>query len=335
MALLFDQQRPIPSPALAPGESEFERGGEPELTIALINNMPDSALKATERQFMRLVQSAAGKQRIRFHYFALPSVARSKQAKDHIDKEYTAIAELDRLRVDGLIVTGAEPLAPTLPEERYWREFTELVEWAKTNTRSTIWSCLAAHAAVKHLDGIERQRLPQKCSGVYECAKAHVDWLTGDLPPSIKVSHSRLNEVREEDLLARGYRILTHSVDAGVDIFTRDLDSRFIFFQGHPEYDALSLQREYMRDIARYLAGERETYPTIPASYFDATTEDILVNFERRARSERKAELAAELPGLTLRPSVPAGGAATAMFRSWLEFLGEEARALPSESIRK
>jgi len=335
MALPFDQQRPIPSPALAPGESEFERNGDTELTIALINNMPDSALKATERQFMRLVQGAAGKQRIRFHYFALPSVARSKQAKDHIDKEYTGIAELDRMRVDGLIVTGAEPIAPTLPEERYWREFTELVDWARTNTRSTIWSCLAAHAAVKHLDGIERQRLPQKCSGVYECAKAHVDWLTGDLPPSIRVSHSRLNEVREEDLLARGYRILTHSADAGVDIFTRDLDSRFIFFQGHPEYDALSLQREYMRDIARYLAGERETYPAIPASYFDATTEDILVNFERRARSERKAELAAELPGLTLRPSVPAGGAATAMFRSWLEFLGEEARALPSESIRK
>jgi homoserine O-succinyltransferase/O-acetyltransferase len=334
MALPFDKQRPIPSPALAP-ESEFERSGETELTIALINNMPDSALKATERQFMRLVQNAAGKQRVRFHYFALPSVARSKQAKDHIDKDYTAIAELEGLQVDGLIVTGAEPIAPTLPEERYWREFTELIEWARTNTRSTIWSCLAAHAAVLHLDGIERRPLPQKCSGVYECAKAHVDWLTGDLPPSIKVSHSRLNEVREEDLLARGYRILTHSREAGVDIFTRDFDSRFIFFQGHPEYDALSLQREYMRDIARYLAGERETYPAIPASYFDATTEDILVNFERRARSERKAELAAELPGLTLRPSVPAGGAATAMFRSWLEFLGEEALALPPESIRK
>jgi len=335
MALPLTQQRPIPSPALAPGENEFDRAGETELTIALVNNMPDSALKATERQFMRLVQGAAGNRRIRFHCFALPSVARSKQAKEHIDKEYTAIAELGRLQIDGLIVTGAEPIAPTLPEEDYWREFTGLIDWARTNTRSTIWSCLAAHAAVLHLDGIERQRLPQKCSGVYECAKTHGDWLTGDLPPSIKVSHSRLNEVREDDLVARGYRILTHSIEAGVDIFSRDLGSRFVFFQGHPEYDALSLQREYMRDIARYLAGQRDDYPAIPASYFDATTEDVLVNFERRARSERKAELAAELPGLTLRPSVPAGGAATTMLRSWLDFLGEETRALPPESVRK
>jgi homoserine O-succinyltransferase len=338
MSLPFDKQRPIPrpirSPALAPEQNEFERTGETELTIALVNNMPDSALKATERQFMRLVQGAAGKTRVRFHCFALPSVARSKLAKDHIAKEYTGFADLDRLHVDGLIVTGAEPIAPRLPEERYWKEFVELIDWAKTNTRSTIWSCLAAHAAVKHLDGIERQRLPQKCSGIYECARTAGDWLTDALPASIKVSHSRLNEVREEDLAARNYRILTRSNEAGVDIFARDFESRFIFFQGHPEYDALSLQREYMRDIARFLSGERENYPAIPASYFDATTEDILVNFERRARAERKAELAAELPGLILRPSVPAGGAATTMFRNWLDFLGEET-PVPSLSMRK
>jgi len=335
MALPFDKQRPIPSPALAPAENEFERAGDAELTIALINNMPDSALKATERQFMRLVQGAAGKRRIRFHCFALPSVMRSKQARDHIDKGYTDISELDGLQVDGLIVTGAEPIAPTLPEERYWREFTGLIDWAKTNTRSTIWSCLAAHAAVLHLDGIGRQRLAQKCSGIYDCARVADDSLISDLPRSIKVSHSRLNEVRESDLATSGYRILTRSVEAGVDIFARDLESRFIFFQGHPEYDDHSLQREYMRDIARFLAGERREYPEIPADYFDDMTEEVLANFEQRARTSRKPELAAELPGLTLRPDVPAGGAATMIFQNWLDFLGADARTLPSETIRK
>ena len=337
MALPFNQQRPmarpIASPALAP--NEFERGDEAGLTIALVNNMPDSALKATERQFMRLVQSAAGKTSVRFHCFALPTVARSKQAKDHIDKEYIDTAELHRLHVDGLIVTGAEPLAATLQEEPYWREFTDLIDWARANTRSVIWSCLAAHAALLHLDRIERKRLPQKCSGVYDCAKTANDWLTSDLPPSIKISHSRLNEVHESDLVAAGYQTLTRSEQAGVDIFARDLESRFIFFQGHPEYDALSLQREYMRDIARFLAGERKDYPAIPASYFDTETEGVLADFEERARAHRKVELAAELPGLTLRQGVPAGGAATTMFHSWLDFLGADARVRPPESVRK
>jgi homoserine O-succinyltransferase len=333
MALPFD--KPIASPALAPAQGEPERAGQGELTIALVNNMPDSALKATERQFMRLVQSAAGKTRVRFHCFALPTVARSKQAKDHIDREYVDIAELHRLHIDGLIVTGAEPIAPTLPEEPYWHEFTELIDWAKANTRSAIWSCLAAHAALLHLDGIERKRLPQKCSGIYDCARTADDWLTNDLPPSIKVSHSRLNEVRESDLADRGYRILTRSEQAGVDIFARDFDSRFIFFQGHPEYDALSLQREYMRDIARFLAGERKDYPAIPASYFDPETEEVLADFAARARAHRKVELAAELPGLTLRQGVPAGGAATTMLHSWLDFLKDDASVLPPESVRK
>ena len=332
MALPFE--KPIASPALAPAQNEAVRAGG-ELTIALVNNMPDTALKATERQFMRLVQSTAGKTRVRFHCFALPTVDRSKQAQDHIAKDYVDFTELRRLHIDGLIVTGAEPLAATLPEEPYWREFTDLIDWARTNTRSAIWSCLAAHAALLHLDGIERKRLPQKCSGIYDCAKVTGDWLTNDLPPSIKVAHSRLNEVRESDLSARGYQLLTRSEQAGVDIFARDDESRFIFFQGHPEYDALSLQREYMRDIARFLAGERKDYPAIPASYFDATTEDVLTNFEERARAHRKPELAAELPGLTLRPSVPAGGAATIIFRNWLDFLGHDARVRPPESVRK
>ncbi len=186
-----------------------------------------------------------------------------------------------------------------------------------------------------HLDGIERQRLPQKCSGVYDCTRVADDWLTGDLPRSIKVSHSRLNEVRESDLATSGYRILTRSVEAGVDIFARDFESRFIFFQGHPEYDDHSLQREYMRDIARFLAGERKEYPAIPADYFDDTTEEVLANFEERARTSRKPELAAELPGLTLRPDVPAGGAATMIFRNWLDFLGADPCTLSSETIRK
>jgi homoserine O-succinyltransferase len=325
MTLLFDRYRAIASPALAPGQDDFAQAAE--LMIGLVNNMPDSALKATERQFMHLLKAAAGNLRIRFHCFSLPSVNRSQAAQWRVNTEYADIADLARLQLDGLIVTVAEPVAATLPEEPFWQDLTDVIDWAKTNTRSTIWSCLAAHAAVKHLDGVERHPLKEKCSGVYDCAKVTSDRLTEHVPSPLKISHSRFNELRESELVAHGYRVLTHSREAGVDIFAKHLQSEFIFFQGHPEYDALSIQREYMRDIARFLSGERNVYPPIPSSYFDAATEQVLARFETRARNRRNPMLAAELPGLTLRADIAAGTAATVIFRNWLGYLAEGASA--------
>jgi homoserine O-succinyltransferase/O-acetyltransferase len=324
MTLLFDRFRRIASPALAPAELDLPAGrdGQIELTIGLVNNMPDSALKATERQFVRLLQGAAPPNlRIRFHCFSLPSIIRSQAARTHLAQGYSDIADLDRLSIDGLIVTGAEPIADSLRDESYWPELAALVDWAKTNTRSTIWSCLAAHAAVLRLDGIERRRLPAKCSGVYDCVKVTDDWMTCDVSSPLEVSHSRFNAVNESELVARGYQILTRSNEVGVDIFARRMPSRFVFFQGHPEYDALSLQREYMRDIARFLVGQRDHYPNLPASYFDVETERVLKRFEARAKATRDPMLAAELPGLTLRPDFAADAAAKILFRNWVGFL--------------
>ena len=81
-----------------------------------------------------------------------------------------------------------------------------------------------------------------------------------------------------------------------------------------------------MRDLARFLIGERDSYPNIPAGYFDAATVEQLESFELRARANRDPMLAAELPGLTLRSDIAAGAAANTIFRNWLGFLREEAR---------
>jgi homoserine O-succinyltransferase len=326
MTILIDRDQGISSPALVPAEGDLARDhGFADLTIGLINNMPDPALKATERQFMRLLQAAAGPRRIRFHCFSLPSVKRSPEAKWHVESEYSELSELRRHKFDGLIVTGAEPVAPELDQEPYWRDLTELIDWAKVNTRSTIWSCLAAHAAVLHLDGIVRRRLPAKCHGIFDCEAATNDALTRAAPAPLKVSHSRLNEIAESDLTQAGYQVLTRSAKAGVDIFVRQYASRFVFFQGHPEYDALSLQREYLRDIGRYLAREREAYPHLPVSYFDAATEEKLARFEKKATQQRHPALTNELPALNLRADIAAGSAAAALFRNWLQYLGAEA----------
>lgn len=326
MTILIDRDQGISSPALVPAERDLARD-QGELTIGLINNMPDTALKATERQFMKLLRAAAGSRRIRFHCFSLPSVKRSPEAKWHVESEYSDLADLKRRKFDGLIVTGAEPVAPELDQEPYWRDLIELIDWAKVNTRSTIWSCLAAHAAVLHLDHIQRRRLPAKCHGIFDCEAVTDDALTRAAPAPFKVSHSRLNEIAESDLDEAGYQVLTRSAQAGVDVFVRQYASRFVFFQGHPEYDALSLQREYLRDIGRYLARERETYPHLPVSYFDAATEEKLLRFEKQAKHQRHPALTNELPALNLRNDIAAGSAAAVLFRNWLQYLGADADA--------
>lgn len=330
MAVLFDKHRSIASPALAPAQlrqadalANNRQSEVSTITIGLINSMPDSALQSAERQFTGLLQAATGDHRIHLHCFSLPSVKRSPQAKQMMQGRYRDIGDLGRLRFDGLIVTGAEPNADALPKEPFWKELTEVIDWAKTNTRSSIWSCLAAHAAVLHLDGIERYRLDAKCSGIYDCVKVSEASLTRGLKSSIKVPHSRVNMLRKSDVVAGGYQILTESQEAGVDIFVKQLTSRFVFLQGHPEYDALSLQREYLRDITRYLSRQRDAFPAVPVGYFDRATENKLASYRQRATAERTIPLSIELPKLTLRPDLAFGQAASVIFRNWLEYLSE------------
>ncbi len=338
MTVLLEKRRLIVSPGLVPAPQRREdQFGHPknvdaDLTIGLINNMPDAALHATERQFMRLLRQAAENIRIDFHCFSLPSVNRSQPARTRIETHYSDIAELGRLPIDGLIVTGAEPGEANLPQETFWRDLTDIVDWAKDNTRSTIWSCLAAHAAVLHLDNIERKQLETKCSGIYDCLAVSSHWLMDGLPSPFKIAHSRLNELHADELREKGYDLLSVSSKGGVDGFARDVGSQFIFFQGHPEYEALSLEREYLRDISRFLAGERDRYPGIPIGYFDAETEQKLAAFAVRAQTERRPALGAELPERNLRQDIATGAAAIIMFRNWLDFLSERARALAPET---
>jgi homoserine O-succinyltransferase len=338
MSKPLDKHRRVVSPALAPAQPReadgLDRGQTVDavLTIGLVNNMPDPALQATERQFTRLLQAAAGNRRIHLHCFSLPSVKRSPQARALMAGRYRDIADLGKLQFDGLIVTGAEPIAPTLPEEPFWKDLTDVIDWAEAHTRSAIWSCLAAHAAVLHLDGIERQPLDRKCSGVYDCHKVADDWLTRNIRSPLKVAHSRINALRKADLAAHGYQLLTESDGAGVDIFAKRLRSNFVFFQGHPEYEALSLQREYLRDITRYLARQREIFPAIPAGYFDTETERKLVNYQKRASAERQIPLSVELPHLVLRADLATGVAASALFGNWLDYLAAGVRQSASIS---
>jgi homoserine O-succinyltransferase len=194
------------------------------LTVGLVNNMPDAACEATERQFLDLLRAAAGNAIVQVKLFSIADVPRAEQARQELGTRYRDIAALWDTPLDGLIVTGTEPKAANLQDEPYWAALTKLIDWARGNTASTIWSCLAAHAAVLHADGIGRKLLDQKLSGVFECEAAADDALFADLGSRLRVPHSRLNDLPEPALRAAGYRLLSRSATAGVDAFVKDND---------------------------------------------------------------------------------------------------------------
>ncbi len=308
------------------------------IRIGLVNNMPDGALKATERQFLSLLDSASGRETIQVSLYALPGVPRSETAREHLDRYYCGVDDLWNRHLDGLIVTGTEPRAASLPDEPYWGALTKVIDWAEHNTHSAIWSCLAAHAAVLHGSGIERRRLNEKRFGVFECTRASSHRLTAGLDRPFPMPHSRWNDLAAGELKDCGYQILTHTTDGCVDTFVKSRRSMFVFFQGHPEYQANTLLLEYRRDIGRYLRHERDTYPSMPLGYFDQQTLDTLAALESRAQTYRSDQLLSEFPSSGTDNNSVGTWHSTArrLYWNWLAHLStqheRQARKLPKNN---
>jgi homoserine O-succinyltransferase len=293
------------------------------ITIGLINNMPDSALDATERQFLSLLDSASEGMLIRLSFHSLPNVPRDETGARHVTNHYSSVKDLWGKSLDGLIVTGREPLTPNLSDEPYWESFGDVLQWAKENTYSTIWSCLAAHAALLHMDGIGRIRSNDKYFGVFECDRLSDHPLTADAPSSFKLPHSRWNGISEDALISSGYSVLTRSGDAGVDTFVKHYKSLFVFFQGHPEYETNTLLLEYRRDIGRYLRGEANSYPLMPQGYFDHETTIALTELQNKTTSRPREDLVAEISIALGKTRIKSSwhSTSTCIYRNWLEYI--------------
>ncbi len=293
------------------------------IKIGLINNMSDEALKATERQFISLLASASDNIPIHLSFYTLPGVPRSGFTAGHISARYSNIEELWDGHLDGLIVTGREPKAANLADEPYWDSFTRMLSWARDNCHATVFSCLAAHAAILHMDGIRRVPRDEKVFGIFECARVSDHWLTAGTVPHLSLPHSRWNGVPEEQLKDHGYRVLTRSAEAGVDIFIKPQKRLFIFFQGHPEYESDTLLREYQRDVGRYIKGQVAQYPRMPRGYFDETTVDELTAFQEKTLARRREELLPELTFILANKRIDNTwqSSAASIYRNWLRHI--------------
>jgi homoserine O-succinyltransferase/O-acetyltransferase len=294
------------------------------VSLALINNMPDPALEDTETQFFELLDIASGDAPVFLKLYSLTGVPRTDRGERHLNSFYWGINDLWNSQFDGVIITGTEPRHADLREESYWPLITQVLDWAERNTTSTILSCLAAHVGVLHSDGIGRHPLGDKQFGVFDFTKAAEHQLTSGISERVRFPHSRWNEVRADELTASGYLVLTKSAEGGVDSFVKKKKrSLFVHFQGHPEYGAPTLFKEYRRDIKRFLRSERETYPSMPRGYFDAGADALLASFRRDVGSDRREELMEGFPEAAVVNSVQDTwhSSAVCVYKNWLQYL--------------
>ena len=284
----------IPSPTLdylrKRGENVLELGQAldqdiRELHIGFLNMMPDSALGVTERQFMRLVGSSNQIAQLFFHPFTIPGLKRGKKAQEYIDKYYLPFEQLKQEGLDALIISGANVANPILEQEPFWEGLYEVIDWAAENVTSVLCSCLATHAIVKAIHDVERERLPTKRWGVYPHRISLIDHpLLRDINTRFDVPHSRYNDVSREQLEAVGLTILADGEESGVHLAVSPDQFRVVYFQGHPEYDRISLLKEYKREVDRFASGDREDYPPHLVNYFSPRVAEIVDAYETTVR---------------------------------------------------
>ena len=292
------------------------------VNLGLLNNMPDAALEDTERQFFDLLDRASGDVLVVLKLYSLTGVPRTDRGQRRINDLYLGLDELWNSRIDALIVTGTEPRQPDLRQEPYWPAMANVLDWAERNTVSTVLSCLAAHAGVLHSDGIPRHRLSDKQFGVFDFAKTSDHQLVNGAE-RVRFPHSRWNEVQADALNACGYTVLTQSSQGGVDSFVKKKkQSLFVHFQGHPEYRAETLLKEYRRDIKRFLRRERESYPTMPHGYFDITAAKLLTEFQQTALADPREERLMSIPETIVQTLQNTWqSSATCIYRNWLQYV--------------
>jgi homoserine O-succinyltransferase len=306
------------------------RTTRPTRRVALVNNMPDAALAATERQFVGLLaDSGGGDLDVSLH--TLAGIRRGDGASRQLDGRYLPLSHLAHEPPAALVVTGTEPLADRLQGEAYWAELVELLRWGITSVPVVLVSCLAAHAALEVFDGLSRVRLADKLTGVYLQRSAAGHPLTRGLAPFVPVPHSRRNDVPVTAVVEAGWQVAVGGSapaaarlpEPGWAVITADRGVASVTaIQGHLEYEASSLLREYRRDVERFLRGELGSAPAPPVGCVAPVDLVALAAFDAGLREgpQEPARISGfDFVGAGLRAEWSWREAAVGIYRNWLE----------------
>jgi homoserine O-succinyltransferase len=296
--------------------------GSARWKCALVNNMPDSAFAATERQFAGLLDIGSGRETVTLTRHTVAGVPRGASVQARLAADYRPLDELRSDPPDLLVVTGANPVAPRLADEPYWSELCELLRWASQNVPVMVLSCLSAHVALAAFDGIERTALPAKCTGVFAQQADPAHPLAAGFCDPVFLPHSRFNAVPAHAVSEAGYTVVFQSEDVGWSVATKKVGrSEVVLLQAHPEYDPSSLVREYVRDVRRYAGHLHHKLPCLPIGCATGPDWDALCRLQARLVSgERNADLVADFPfdDICVRAPWPWRGTAVRLFANLL-----------------
>ncbi len=310
-----------------PGARDTDPGGPSDesgparWSCAFVNNMPDGAFDATERQYLDLLNAGSACETVEVRRYTMEGIPRAERTAARIAADYLPFGTIRDQAPDLLIVTGSNPLAAHIEDEPYWDDLAGLLSWSRGRVPSMLLSCLSAHAALAVFDGIERTTLEAKCTGVFpQQARPHP--LAEGLGSDIVLPHSRLNTVAVDQVLAAGYEVALESDVVGWSVIAKaTAGSEVVLVQGHPEYDPSSLLREYHRDARRYVLGERDDVPRLPLHCVaPGDWEELRTLHERIVGGERAPSLVESFPfeEMGARADWPWRATATGLYGNWM-----------------
>lgn len=230
------------------------------LQILILNLMPIK--EDTETQLLRALSNTP--LQVDCTLLMLSTHVSKNTSASHLNKFYLTFGEIRRRKFDGMIITGAPVELLDFEQVNYWEELCQIMEWSKTHVHSTLHLCWGAQAALYYHYGIPKYRMKKKLSGIY---RHHIlnrkIPLVRSMDDYVMAPHSRNTEVRRADLEKHPeLQIAAESPEAGILLALRR-DGSQIFVQGHPEYDRMTLNNEYHRDLKKGLQ------PEIPWNYYE------------------------------------------------------------------
>ena len=229
------------------------------LEIIVLNLMPIK--QDTELQLLRGLSNTP--LQIDVTFLQMSSHVSKNTSASHIKKFYQTFEEIKNNNYDGMIITGAPVEKLEFEEVNYWDELITVMEWSKKHVTSTIHICWGAQAGLYYHYGIKKELLPKKLSGVYKHRVMNrKEPLVRGFDDVFMAPHSRYTQASRQQILDNPrLKVLADSDEAGIYIVLGD-GGKEIFVMGHPEYDRLTLDQEYKRDIDKGIA------PDLPVNYY-------------------------------------------------------------------